>query len=135
LAWLVDGCIAYLENRLGEAKAVRDATETYRAESDLIGQFLAERCEMDAGGKARGSDLFAEYAIWAGQAHVRMLDKNSFAGEIAAKGFEKKRMGDGIVYLGLRVRMDCEEPRVRVTPISFSALTHSVFDDLDRYAV
>jgi len=135
LAWLVDGCIAYLRNQLGEAKAVRDATETYRADSDLIGQFLTERCEMDADGTARGSDLFAEYAIWAGQAHVRTLDKNSFAREIAERGFEKKRTEGGIVYLGLRVNMDCEEPRVRATAIPFSSLTHAILGDVDRYAV
>jgi len=133
LAWLVEGCMAYLKDGLGEATAVRDATATYRAESDLIGQFVAERCELDANGTARGGDLFAEYAIWAGEGHVRLLDKNSFAREIVEKGFEKKRTENGIVYLGLRVGGNCDEPSVQVTPISFSELTHSVLGDLDRY--
>jgi putative DNA primase/helicase len=135
LAWLVDGCLAYQKDGLGEAAAVKHATASYRDESDVIGQFLSERCRPDPNSRVRASELFTEYTFWAAQAHVRVLDKNAFAREIAEKGYEKNRIAGGMVYLGLSVSSDFQEPAARVTPISFSQLTETILGDLDRYAV
>jgi len=47
LAWLVEGCLEWQKNGLGTCDAVDAATREYRAENDLLGRFVAERCEFD----------------------------------------------------------------------------------------
>jgi putative DNA primase/helicase len=134
LNWLVQGCLAYLQDGLGEVKAVNDATAGYRADMDLIGQFISERCKLDANARAEASDLYAEYTVWAGQSHVRVLDRNAFAREVAEKGYEKKRTKAGVVYLGLVISSSLPEPVVQFQGLSFEELTRSVVADIDRYA-
>ena len=46
LAWAVDGCRMYLHSGLGTCAAVELATASYRQDEDLIGQFLAECCQV-----------------------------------------------------------------------------------------
>lgn len=46
LAWMVRGAIDYLTNGLRPPKAVIDATEEYRQDSDPIGDFIRNGCEI-----------------------------------------------------------------------------------------
>jgi putative DNA primase/helicase len=48
LRWAVEGARLWHEHGLGLPKPVRDATEEYRVEEDLIARFLADCCEPDA---------------------------------------------------------------------------------------
>ncbi len=46
LNWLIEGLLAYLEDGLQEPAAVLAATADYRAESDPMGAFLTDRCQV-----------------------------------------------------------------------------------------
>src|SRR5262249_54371075 len=46
LAWAVQGCLDWQRAGLGMPEAVKAATAEYRAEMDVLDQFLAERCEI-----------------------------------------------------------------------------------------
>ncbi len=115
LAWLVEGCVAYLCEGLGQAQAVTMATATYRAESDTIGQFLEECCIVAGDASVRANDLFEEYALWAQRAHLRVFDQVAFAREIAERGIEKVRTKHGMVYRGVSLRVDIGGPRPAMT--------------------
>lgn len=47
LNWLVEGLIDYLEGGLSPPTIVTEATDQFRQESDPLGQYLAECCEVD----------------------------------------------------------------------------------------
>ena len=47
LAWAVQGCLKWQQEGLGMPEVVKAATESYREEMDIIGQFLEERCVVD----------------------------------------------------------------------------------------
>lgn len=66
LNWLVAGLIDYLEGGLQEPAQVLAATEEYRAESDPIGMFLAEACEVtgDPADWLSGRDLGDGFNLW-----------------------------------------------------------------------
>lgn len=49
LNWMIAGLVEYLEYGLQEPASVRDATEEYRRDSDPIGDFLTNACEIDGG--------------------------------------------------------------------------------------
>ena len=44
LAWLVRGCLDWQAHGLGDVPAIDAATETYRAEQDLLGRWIEEQC-------------------------------------------------------------------------------------------
>jgi putative DNA primase/helicase len=64
LAWMVEGALAWQGEGLGTAPEVRDATEGYRAESDLIARFLHERCVKAPAVEAAPTELYAAYGEW-----------------------------------------------------------------------
>jgi putative DNA primase/helicase len=72
-AWLVRGCLDYLNNGLGKPEAVRAATEDYRKDSDPLRVFLTTDCEItgnpDDFEKGRDlSDAFNAYLLSSGEA-------------------------------------------------------------------
>ena len=48
LAWAVRGCLKWQTNGLGLPEAVEKATSEYRADEDVLGAFIAERCDLGA---------------------------------------------------------------------------------------
>ena len=44
LAWAVEGCRRWQADGLGLPDAVKKATQAYREEMDVLGQFIADRC-------------------------------------------------------------------------------------------
>ena len=64
LAWLVAGYLDWRKNGLAEPGKVTEATQAYRADSDPLGRFLAEKCDEGTSFSARSSHLFAAYEKW-----------------------------------------------------------------------
>ena len=61
LNWALDGLRMWTAKGLVVPKAVRDATKYYRAEQDLIGQFLHEKCVIHPDQAISKQDLYREY--------------------------------------------------------------------------
>jgi putative DNA primase/helicase len=64
LAWAVRGCLDWQRDGLGEAPAVSAATSEYRAEEDVLGAFLADRCVLDASASTNPDELRAAYEAY-----------------------------------------------------------------------
>lgn len=64
LAWLVRGCLAWYRDGLGTAEAITLATEGYRAEQDLLGRWIEDRCELGADLWQAVSSLYVSYTSW-----------------------------------------------------------------------
>jgi putative DNA primase/helicase len=64
LTWMVKGALAWQREGLGTAAAVREATDGYRAESDITARFLRERCLKAPAVEVGSTDLFAAYGEW-----------------------------------------------------------------------
>lgn len=72
-AWMVQGATAWRTEGLQPPPRVQEATADYRAEQNVLGHFLAECCERDAGARVLLSELFAVYMVWARQNNERVL--------------------------------------------------------------
>ena len=46
LAWIIQGAVTWYGQGLKPPTAVREATDEYRREMDVVGTFLEEKCEM-----------------------------------------------------------------------------------------
>ena len=59
LTWLVAGCLAWQHSGLDEPERAREATGSYRSDSDALGAFLDERCLTYGHAHVRSSELYA----------------------------------------------------------------------------
>lgn len=103
LRWAVDGCLAWLRDGLCPPDAVRAATEAYRAESDQVGRFLAECCEVDPLGTVQGGVLHAAFRRWGGT-----MSASAFGRELGRRGYGTVRSGT-VKRVGLRLRDDTSD--------------------------
>ena len=79
LAWAVAGAQELCANGLQPPAAVTNATRTYRAESDALGQWLDERCEIGPNlGPTSGGELHADYRTWCEANGHRPVASNTF---------------------------------------------------------
>lgn len=102
LAWAVKGWQMYQSEGLTPPAAAKQATESYRAESDLLGQFLAECTVQGAGLRAVSGELLTDYGTYTGQT----LSTVKFARLLQERGFTKTRGTEGhekgkTIWLGL----------------------------------
>tara|TARA_R110002012_G_scaffold225020_1_gene397003 strand:- start:623 stop:2026 length:1404 start_codon:yes stop_codon:yes gene_type:complete len=65
LNMLLDGLEDYLQNGLQIPKALLDATNKYKDESDLIKQFVSDCCIKDSESREKVKDVYTEYRGWA----------------------------------------------------------------------
>lgn len=105
LAWAVRGWQDFQRHGLGTPAAVTQATAEYRAESDIMGQFLDERCIMQAGATAEAGKLYAAYTTWATENGLRPMSNVRFAKSLSERGLAKdKNRGTGrMEYQGLEL--------------------------------
>lgn len=101
LAWAVQGCVAWQRDGLQPPPEVRRATQSYREESDLLADFLAERCNLDSNLKVRAQDLTRAYAEWCEAAGERPLTGRALATRLQERGFEKRHERVGAMWYGL----------------------------------
>ena len=108
LAWMIAGAEKFIANgcALTPPQCVMDEVQKYRAESDWLGRFLADECEIGKGYTVKGCDLQAAYAQYCdinGDYHRHPSDFKA-AMEAAGFGWHKTRVG--AVYYGLRLGVE-----------------------------
>jgi putative DNA primase/helicase len=64
LNWLLEGIANWKQERLKTPKAVLFATDEYRGEMDVIGNFIKERCIQQKEAAIRIRELYKAYADW-----------------------------------------------------------------------
>ncbi len=101
-AWLVEGCLEYLEFGLGVPDAVRAATEEYRKDSDPLRVFLTEDCtwSADPGAFTSGRDLadgFNAFLLGRGES---VWGRRTVANQIKARSATMKGPGGRMMRWG-----------------------------------
>lgn len=100
LAWLVRGCLAWQRDGLAPPPTVKAATEGYRREEDTVAQFLEECCVTGDGCEARAAEMYQAYEHWSTDNGLRPMSGRAF-GERLNRRFDRKRTGQGRVYVGV----------------------------------
>ncbi len=79
------------------------ATSDYRAELDIIGQFVAERCIEEQLASEGADRLYQAYRRWAEETRTdQILSGRSFR-ESLVRRFQRKKDSQGNFYLGIRL--------------------------------
>jgi putative DNA primase/helicase len=88
LAWIVEGCKAWMTQGLNPPDKVRAATNEYRAEMDLLAQFIAECCIENENAVTSAAPLYKAYSDWASHDGVT---KTEFGKRLKERGFKPDR--------------------------------------------
>jgi len=108
LNWMLEGLKAYNEQGLKPPMAIHAATRAYRAEMDVIEQWLGDNCQCHPQMHQALHELYEDYVGYVGDEFgdaEATLSKRKFGDALSDRGFENARgTGGGRLRKGLMLR-------------------------------
>jgi putative DNA primase/helicase len=101
LGWMIAGAPIYLKYGIKPSKTMLAELSTYRNESDLLGEFLADKTKSAPSEQVQQLLLFSRYSNWCAETGVRPMSKKQFTQRLAERGFKDKKSGNNRYYVGL----------------------------------
>lgn len=106
LRWAVAGAQKWLHQGLRTPQDVKAITDSYREESDLVGQFLKQHCDLGREYKETSKFLFEEFRGWlvsTGRDDIQFTS-TSFGASLRAHGMESFKSGTVRGWRGVRLK-------------------------------
>lgn len=107
LAWAVEGCLEWQRDGLRTPDKVKTATEEYKREEDVLGQFLEDRCTADPTNqfdRVSTDELFNGFVGWMKSNQYRdMYTQKRFTGELEARGYQRFKTKGRMFWNGIRL--------------------------------
>jgi putative DNA primase/helicase len=106
LNWAIDGCLDWQQHGLGVPQVIRDATDEYRQEQDILATFVNEKCIADPQAWVASGVLYAVYAAWCKNGGEEPISNTAFGKRLTERGFfagqrpSGERIRTGIRLLG-----------------------------------
>jgi putative DNA primase/helicase len=105
LAWAVEGCLLWQQSGLQEPESVKIATSEYRAEEDVIGDFILERCDVGEGLAIKARELYQSYKAWCDSEGLHPMSQTAFGTRIkTTPGVHGEHTRNGNMYVGITTR-------------------------------
>ncbi len=104
LASILRGCLAWQRGGLRPPPEVTEATEKYRRDEDIVGDFLAENCRREPHGKEKSSHLYARFVEWYHENVGKTEPSGTWFGKQITGRFEKVRIHGVRYYVGLELK-------------------------------
>jgi putative DNA primase/helicase len=105
LNWALAGLAAYLKEGLNPPSSVLGSTQEYRADMDVVGQWIQERCELDPHATITTGAAYIDYSCWANEEVGWALSKLKFRRHLGDRGFTPAKGTRGVrLIAGLRIR-------------------------------
>jgi P4 family phage/plasmid primase-like protien len=101
LARMVKGCMEWQQKGLCPPEKVQAATEEYRAEMDVMADWIAECCVVTPKAQAAPMALYESYSKWCVAAGETPMKLKSFSLRLKDRGFEAKRVKGRRFYRGI----------------------------------
>src|SRR5262249_24025121 len=89
---------------IGEPEEVRRATDEYRSEQDVIGNWVRESCLSGPDYRAKASKLYASFLAYCKQTGDKDVNQTKFGAELARR--YERYCNNGTWYRGIDVRRD-----------------------------
>ena len=104
LNWLLCGVADWQKQGLNPPQVVIAATEEYKAESDTLGQFLEESCEIGETYRAPFGALYRRYDEWSNAQNVRPISSKAFGSELTKRQFGVDKSHGERIRTGLMLK-------------------------------
>jgi len=105
LNWLLEGTARWLREGLQAPAAVMNATDEYRDEMDVIGNFLKERTIQQPGISIRVREFFKAYQEWCVENNEHAMSERFLSLRLQEMGYERKRTAEARYWSGVGLRM------------------------------
>ena len=115
LSWLVEGALKWQREGLAVPVAVREATDSYRDETDALREFLDECTVRTPRATVRAAELYAAYQEHCKAVHQDPWTQTTFGRAIVERGFPKQHTRTGWEYRGIGLVTGCDG-----FPVNFS---------------
>ncbi len=105
LAWLVQGCLDWRKQGLGEPPEVTEATQAYRDSQDGLHDFLTENWLIKGSESIQVAALYKAYQDWSSENGDKyFIGKGKFNTRMVERGFVKVRGNENkLVWRGVRL--------------------------------
>ncbi len=104
-AWAIEGAAAWHKNGLGQIPAqIVEATNEYKSEMDVLGQWIDECCEVEKGATVSATVAYENYKLWSINSGMRPPSKPTFGQQMTERCTDKIRRSEGVYYRGLRTK-------------------------------
>jgi putative DNA primase/helicase len=104
LNWILEGTARWLREGLQTPPDITRATDEYRGEMDVIGNFIKERCIQGPGCSIRARELFKCYQDWCEENNERACSERFLGLRLKELGIEQKRLGDGRYWQNIMIK-------------------------------
>lgn len=104
LAWIVRGAAKWYKDGLTTPTAVLHAGAEFRADSDTVGTYIEDRCELAAGEVIQASNLFRDYRRFTDEAGREPLNQTAFGRALTRRGIVAEKRGGAAYRVGIKLR-------------------------------
>ena len=106
LNWLIEGTKRWRDRGLAAPVIINQATEEYRNEMDVLGNFIKECCVQGSGCSIRARELFRAYQEWCTENNEHACSERFLSLRLKELGIERSRTAEARYWkgIGLKVR-------------------------------
>lgn len=101
LRWAVEGCVEWQQHGLRVPDEVKVATEGYKAEMDVLGQWINDCCVTEPSAKTTMADLYNSYKNRCEANGEYTLQQRVFGKHIRERGFKESKSGSQRLWKGI----------------------------------
>jgi putative DNA primase/helicase len=105
LNWLIEGVKRWFAEGLAEPMAIRNATEEYRDEMDVLGSFIKECCIQGPGASIRARELFRAYQEWCEENNEHAFSERFLSMRLKELGLERSRTAEARYWRGIMLKV------------------------------
>jgi putative DNA primase/helicase len=103
LMWAIEGCRMWRRSGLVMPMRVREASLAYREATDVLAEWVDERCHIDDAAESDSSDLYGSYRLWSESSGHRPLAKRTFTSSLMDRGFRSRKSNGRTRIAGIRL--------------------------------
>jgi putative DNA primase/helicase len=103
LNWVVAGALAWRRDGLKPPPIMQIVTEQYRTESDVMGAFLSECCDVGASYEVGASELYLAFKRWCERNKEWLPSQTHFGRRLDDRGFTVRRTSTHKIRRGLQL--------------------------------
>jgi putative DNA primase/helicase len=104
LNWLLEGCQRWISERLTMTEQIEKSGNEYRSESDVLGTFIDEYCDLGSEFKVAHKELFDSWRSWCGENGHQAGAKNGLTRKLDVRGISSKGYLDSKrAYVGIKL--------------------------------
>jgi putative DNA primase/helicase len=104
LNWLLEGTRRWCEKGLNIPALISSATEEYRNEMDILGNFIKECCVQGPAFSVRARELFRAYQEWCEENNEHACSERFLSLRLKELGLERSRTAEARYWRGIGLR-------------------------------